>query len=130
MRAEVSRRICEFRHITRAAPMRFEALSEERVRVISLPLRTAAGGSAIRRVVSGGLYRGTVYPEIGEYLKMSLVSNFKELAIGVILLIVLASFVAIGLASANITGLARTVLTFLIPIAGISLLFAAFKNKL
>lgn len=59
---------------------------------------------------------------------MSSVQGFKDLAIGIILLIVIAAFVHTGLASANITGLANTVLTFVVPIAGVGLLFTAFRS--
>lgn len=59
---------------------------------------------------------------------MGVVASFKELAIGVILLIVIAGFVSVGLADANITGLAATVLTFVVPLVGVGLLFAALKG--
>lgn len=54
------------------------------------------------------------------------VENFKALAIGTLLLVVLGSFVHVGLVSANITGIGNTVLTFLIPAAGMGLLLRAF----
>lgn len=54
------------------------------------------------------------------------VGNFKALAIGTLLLIVLAAFVHVGLTSANITGLGNTVLTFLVPAAGVGLMLRAF----
>lgn len=59
---------------------------------------------------------------------MAITGNFKDLVVGLILLIVLAAFTTVALADSNITGLAATVLTFIVPLAGVGLIFLALKG--
>lgn len=59
---------------------------------------------------------------------MGVVTSFKEVAIGLILLIVLAAFAATAAADANITGLSLVVVGFVVPLMGVALLFAVFKG--
>lgn len=58
---------------------------------------------------------------------ISLVNSFKDVAIGVILLIVVAAFVAVAIADNNITGLGKVVLGFVVALFGVAILFAIFR---
>lgn len=58
---------------------------------------------------------------------MTFVKNFKDVVLGLFLLLILASIVTFVLQDANISGMAKVIVGFVLTLAALGLAFAAFK---